>query len=557
MKILIINLTRMGDILQTGPLLFGLKQRDPQAEIFYLADCSFAAVLDNLPGIDHKLTINFKELLSKVVSGKDNLVENFSYLQSMLSIFDGQSFDLVINLTHTDESKVLTWLARGKETVGITMDEFGYRVVRHPWENYFYCSNLNRAINRINLVDIYLRMGNLSSTPGRLFFELPLSLLEQESAILSSYGLESRYFCIQLGASVENKQYPPEKFAEVANLLYQSLGLQTVFVGTESELPLLRRAEKVLNHQSVNLLGKTSINQLGLVLKKTQFLLTNDTGTMHVAAGVECRIFCIALATAYSHETAAYGAGNIIFEAEIACTPCSHHVVCLNAVCKNYISPQVISSVIVNYKQIISGEQKINYSGAEKMKIFKTGFDAEGYLRLFPLTTATESAKEIFNRAYHYLWIKSLGFVDYQVVKTNHDFNKYAKSIKAELTQYYQKTPADKISFDLLRYISDLNWLQNVARQAKEHTLKMKNCFTSGDFNQLKTLAPELSEFDNTITNRGFTDHHLRPLTFYFQFDKDNMDTNDVGVLLDKTINSYDVLEFRCEFLSKLLILLK
>lgn len=555
MKILIINLTRMGDILQSGPLLFGLKQKYPDSEIFYLADCSFAAVLDNLPAVDHKLTINYKEVLARIISGKDNLVDNFVYLKNMLKIFEGLVFDLVINLTHTDESKVLTWLANGKETVGITMDEYGYRVVRHPWENYFYCSNLNRAINRINLVDVYLRMGNLDFTPGRIFFELPRDLIEQESAILAGYGLEKKYFCIQLGASVGNKQYPSEKFAEIANLLYRSLGLQTVFVGTESERPLLLKAKQMLKCPSVDLLGKTSINQLGLILKNAKFLLTNDTGTMHVAAGVECRIFCIALATAYSHETAAYGEGNIIFEAEIACTPCSHHVVCLNAVCKNYISPQVIARVIENYDTIISGKQKINFSGAEKMKIFKTGFDQEGYLRLFPLTPVTESAKEILNRAYHYLWIKSLGFVDYQVIRESHNFQQYASSIKDELTQYYQSAESGKKTFDLQRYIADFVWLKNVAGQAKDHTEKMQLCFKNGDFNELKNLAPELSEFDTLITNRGFTDQHLRPLTFYFQFDKDNMDTNDVKILLEKTINSYCVLEFRCEFLSKLLAL--
>jgi len=555
MKILIINITRMGDILQSGPLLYGLKQKYPDSEIFYLADRSFAAVLDNLPAVDHKLTINYKEVLAKIVSGKDNLVDNFVYLKNMLKIFEGLQFDLVINLTHTDESKVLTWLANGKETVGITMDEYGYRVVRHPWENYFYCSNLNRAINRINLVDVYLRMGNLDFTPGRIFFELPRDLLEQESAILAGFGLENDYFCIQLGASVENKQYPPEKFAEIANLLYRSQGIQTIFVGTELERPLLLKAKQILKCPSVDLLGKTSINQLGLILKNAKFLLTNDTGTMHVAAGVKCRIFCIALATAYSHETAAYGEGNIIFEAEIACTPCSHHVVCLNAVCKNYISPQVIARVIENYDTIISGKQKINFSGAEKMKIFKTGFDQEGYLRLFPLTPVTESAKEILNRAYHYLWIKSLGFVDYQVIKENHNFHQYANSIKDELTQYYQSAESSKKAFNIKRYIADFEWLKNVAGRAKDHTVKMQLCFKSGDFNQLKNLAPELSVFDSLITNRGFTDHHLRPLTFYFQFDKDNMDTNDVGILLDKTINSYSVLEFRCEFLSKLLTL--
>ena len=51
-KILIVNLTRFGDLLQTGPTIAGLKAQEPGSRITVVAERNFADVCEGLPGID-------------------------------------------------------------------------------------------------------------------------------------------------------------------------------------------------------------------------------------------------------------------------------------------------------------------------------------------------------------------------------------------------------------------------------------------------------------------------------------------------------------------------
>ena len=52
MKVCILNLTRFGDLLQTGPTILGLKEIHPDCEITVVVDRNFAPVCEGLPGVD-------------------------------------------------------------------------------------------------------------------------------------------------------------------------------------------------------------------------------------------------------------------------------------------------------------------------------------------------------------------------------------------------------------------------------------------------------------------------------------------------------------------------
>ena len=51
-RILIVNLTRFGDLLQTSPTIAALRRRHPGAQITLMAEKNFADVCDDIPGID-------------------------------------------------------------------------------------------------------------------------------------------------------------------------------------------------------------------------------------------------------------------------------------------------------------------------------------------------------------------------------------------------------------------------------------------------------------------------------------------------------------------------
>ena len=68
-KILIVNLTRFGDLLQTSATIAGLKELHPQAELTVLVERNFAEVCHGLPGIDRVREIDLDQLGRLIISG--------------------------------------------------------------------------------------------------------------------------------------------------------------------------------------------------------------------------------------------------------------------------------------------------------------------------------------------------------------------------------------------------------------------------------------------------------------------------------------------------------
>ena len=66
-KILIVNLTRFGDLLQTSPTIMGLKEQHPEAAITVVVDRNFADVTCGLPGVDRVWPLDLNELGRRLI----------------------------------------------------------------------------------------------------------------------------------------------------------------------------------------------------------------------------------------------------------------------------------------------------------------------------------------------------------------------------------------------------------------------------------------------------------------------------------------------------------
>ncbi|PID27328.1 MAG: hypothetical protein CR982_06150 [Candidatus Cloacimonadota bacterium] len=514
MKVLIVNLTRMGDILQTTPLIYNYKSRGDIVD--YLAVKGFGKVLKSTGLINELFEISVAEEIKALILKDYN--RTFFSIKEKIEVLNNQVYDLVINLTHTDESRSITSFIKAKEYRGIVTGVDGGKVIIHPWEIYFYVSNLNRGLNKINLVDIYNRIGNFESTPKRLFYNV------DDKDIDSVKSKFKNFYTIQLGASVDNKRWRGENFIETASKIYRKYKLIPAFVGVESERPLLETIISRIDFPYYDLIGKTSIGELAAILKLSKFLLTNDTGTMHIGAAVGVKIICIALATAYSHETSPYSEGNFIIEADIECTPCSSKIVCTNPVCKNYINSDHILGLLPS---ILEGKE-IDISKYDKVKLFKTEFDQYNNLTLKELTNRDEN--KIYRELFYHIVVNSFGFKNYSSLSVSE--NKVV-----EIANLIIKSKVDTIPLkDLKR---NMLYLKEKALIGLKLSETMEDLFKKERYDDLVKAAKEIEELDSNIVNFGFSHIKLRIITFMFQIEKENMDSNDTGVIINYTLKIY------------------
>jgi ADP-heptose:LPS heptosyltransferase len=93
------------------------------------------------------------------------------------------------------------------------------------------------------------------------------------------------YVCLHPGGRGLTRRWPVERFAAVAQALMKK-GYRIVLTGTAAEASLAQRLTEGLSVPPLNLVGKTTLGSLGVLLREARLLVANDTGVSHVAAAL-------------------------------------------------------------------------------------------------------------------------------------------------------------------------------------------------------------------------------------------------------------------------------
>lgn len=130
----------------------------------------------------------------------------------------------------------------------------------------------------------WLRLLGHLGTPARgEHLELPLTRAdEDEAAALRPAG---PYACLHPGASKPQRRWPAERFAAVADWLADR-GVEPVLTGTAEERDVAAAVRARMRAQPLDVAGRTSLGGLGALLAGASVVVTNDTGTSHLAAAV-------------------------------------------------------------------------------------------------------------------------------------------------------------------------------------------------------------------------------------------------------------------------------
>jgi ADP-heptose:LPS heptosyltransferase len=115
--------------------------------------------------------------------------------------------------------------------------------------------------------------------------EFPAPNLSWLDADLSRFALPSRFAVLVPGASPRRpgKRWPAERFAALA----ATLDLPAVVLGAAGEAPLAA-AIAAQAPGTVDLTGRTSLEEIGALARRAAFAVGNDTGPVHLLAACGC-----------------------------------------------------------------------------------------------------------------------------------------------------------------------------------------------------------------------------------------------------------------------------
>ena len=144
------------------------------------------------------------------------------------------------------------------------------------------------------------------------------------------------------------KRWLPERFAEVAATVSVQLGVRWILFGTKNDAAIGEQIANTLGDHCMNRIGQTTLEQLIDGLRSCSLLLTNDTGTMHLAALLGVPVVAI-FGSTEPHLTGPLGACHTILRRHVECSPCFLRNCPIDFRCMKAISVQeVVDAVLSN-----------------------------------------------------------------------------------------------------------------------------------------------------------------------------------------------------------------
>lgn len=524
-KILIVNLTRLGDLLQTSPTIASLRDSDPSAEITLLVDKNFSEVCRGIPGVSHTIETDLDDLGKCVLEGGRDLLRAFESARSLVEELRAGRFDLALNYSSSRMSAVFMGLLQIPEVRGWCATPEGQRQISHPWSRLFATLCLNREMSDLNLVDHYRSIAGGNPGPQELRFETTPEARERAATLLADVADGRRLVAMQLGASRENRMWPPESFAQVGRDL-QDANCHVVIVGGGKERELASAVRAEMGRHGTDLCGKTDIATLAAVLERCRLLVTGDTGPMHLAAAVRTPIVGLYFGPALPFDTGPYGVDHVLLHAAVECAPCAHSVTCLDAFCRREITPQRVSAAaLARLAEDWNALEELG-SAPGSVRLFRTGFDASGYFECRRLGGGPPPTEEVLRRAYRAVWLASLS--DRPLPRDG-------------FRGGVDTTPFASVVSMARRGLETAGRLESVSRGG------------DGDLGEIQALGQALAEVDASLAHVASVEPAVRPLTQFFRFEQESLAPGSVAALARAHRGIYGQLEFQANAMAAML----
>ena len=101
------------------------------------------------------------------------------------------------------------------------------------------------------------------------------------------------FYILSLGANKKYREWPYKYYAKIAQKIHKKTGWLGLICGAENEFYLGEHIKKLCDAPLQNYTGQTTLSELTCLLAKSQILISNETGTVHIANAVGTPTVCI------------------------------------------------------------------------------------------------------------------------------------------------------------------------------------------------------------------------------------------------------------------------
>lgn len=366
MKILAINLLRLGDILATAPALRALRRRHPTAKIELMINANFRAVANLLGDVDSVRLFERDQLQRGCVEAETPMFAAYDVLQEFMDELASQRYDLIVNFTHNRLSGWIAGLIPAKEKVGLVMDGSGGVSFGSHWFRQLNQQADLDDESAFNHSDVFF--GAVGGFPlleedggarmlDGLLQESELGRSEAKRILEATEGPKNgRRIALQITTSDSKKEWGFENFGAMIRTIDRELGPNTYYVlGAPAERERIEEFCQTYSRSSDSKqAGRTIVPALiGLqgalsLLEEVDILITGDTAVKHLAAAASVPTVELILGSGDAFRTGSWKTGDVVLRSREACAPCGHSELChrTSHACAESLNPALVAAIV-------------------------------------------------------------------------------------------------------------------------------------------------------------------------------------------------------------------
>jgi ADP-heptose:LPS heptosyltransferase len=271
-KVAVLRANALGDFIFVLPALNAIKETYTEAELVYLGKAWHKEFMSNRPGpVDRVIAIP----KCNGIPEEYDRVENEETVKNFFQQMQEERFDIAFQMHGGGRnSNPFLLNLNAKVTVGLKTPDAVALDLNIPYTVYH-----NEVLRYLEVV---------ASVGAKVKSIVPSiqSISSDQKELEEVINIKKPYVVIHPGASSIKRRWPPEKFAQVADVLYEK-GYSIYITGSLAEQEISDTMQASMKLRTESLVGKLSIKALTALLGNATLVVSSDTGPLHLARALD------------------------------------------------------------------------------------------------------------------------------------------------------------------------------------------------------------------------------------------------------------------------------
>ncbi len=315
-KILILRLSAIGDTIHTLPLAYVIKKTYPECKIGWVVEDKAQLFINGNPLIDKCYVVPKKTWKSRGFA-----FQNLKEFKQIIDDINSENYDMVIDTQQLFKTaSILPFLkikrkialSGGREFAPLFVNE-RVKASHHLFDPDYHVVNRN--------LELATYLGVDTSEIKMVLKDASEEIKEKVSQLFAGLDSTKKTVVLSPATTWENKHWDEQGWVETAEWLKDKANI--VFTGTDQDLPLIERiidGSKAFG--ALVVAGKTNLEELAEVFRRSDLVISPDSGSAHIAWAVSMPQLVTIFTSTAEKRSGPFGEKCHILASDLDCHPC-------------------------------------------------------------------------------------------------------------------------------------------------------------------------------------------------------------------------------------------